>query len=167
MSERRTIDGLPAMDWVQDAVRRLSEMEEVKLMTRSSVFGYYDHNFLTIAQTFTPEQAASHPHHPNQRIWRVRAKEVVLAAGAFERPLIFPNNDVPGVMLASAVSSYVNRYAVVPGRKVVLFTNNDKRLPGGTGTWPRREQRSRRLSTYAPTPRANFRPRCGTSVSEW
>ena len=125
LSERRTIDGLPATDWVQDAVRWLSEMEEVKLMTRSSVFGYYDHNFLTIGQTFTPEQAASHPHHPNQRTWRVRAKQVVLAAGAFERPLIFPNNDVPGVMLASAVSSYINRYAVLAGRKVVLFTNND------------------------------------------
>ena len=64
LSERRTIDGLPATDWVQDAVRRLSEMEEVKLMTRSSVFGYYDHNFLTIAQTFTPEQAESHPTTP-------------------------------------------------------------------------------------------------------
>ena len=125
LSEPRTIDGMPATDWVQDAVRRLSEMEEVKLMTRSSVFGYYDHNFLTIAQTFTPEEAASHPHHPNKRIWRVRAKEVVIASGSFERPLIFPNNDVPGVMLASAVSSYVNRYAVLPGRKVVLFTNND------------------------------------------
>ena len=125
LSERHAIDGLPAMDWVEDAERRLSEMEEVKLMPRSSVFGYYDHNFLTIVQTYTPEQAASHPHHPNKRIWRVRAKQVVLATGAFERPLIFPNNDVPGVMLASAVSSYINRYGALPGRKAVLFANND------------------------------------------
>ena len=125
LSSRRTIGGMPARDWIEDAVRQLSEMPEVKLLPRSSVFGYYDHNFLAIAQSFTPEQAASHPHHPNQRVWRVRAKQVVIAAGSFERPLIFPNNDVPGVMLASAVSSYINRYAVLPGRRVVLFTNND------------------------------------------
>ena len=125
LSSRRTIDGQPAELWIKAAVRQLSEMPEVKLLPRSSVFGYYDHNFLAIAQSFTLEQAASHPHHPNQRIWRVRAKQVVIAAGSFERPLIFPNNDVPGVMLASAVSSYINRYAVLPGRRVVLFTNND------------------------------------------
>ena len=69
-----------------------------------------------------PSEAAS---GPRQRLWRVRAKRVVIAAGAFERPLVFHNNDRPGVMLASAVSAYVNRYAVAPGSRVVLFANND------------------------------------------
>src|SRR5262249_8187104 len=60
-----------------------------------------------------------------ERLWKVRAKQVVLATGAHERPLVFGNNDLPGIMLASAVSTYVRRYAVLPGRRAVLFTNND------------------------------------------
>src|SRR5207247_695128 len=62
---------------------------------------------------------------PRQRLWRIRAKEIVIATGSSERPLVFHNNDRPGVMLASAVLSYINRYAVLPGRRVVVFTNND------------------------------------------
>src|SRR6185369_14781952 len=62
---------------------------------------------------------------PRERIWRVRAREVVLATGAIERPLVFANNDRPGVMLASAVSAFVNRYGVQPGTRAVVFTNND------------------------------------------
>ena len=60
-----------------------------------------------------------------QRLWHIRARRVVLASGAIERPLVFPGNDRPGVMLAGAVESYVNRFAVAPGRRAVLFTNND------------------------------------------
>ena len=60
-----------------------------------------------------------------QRLWRVRAKKVILAQGAFERPLVFCNNDRPGIMLASAVSNYINRYSVLPGKRAVIFTNND------------------------------------------
>src|SRR6185369_10620719 len=62
---------------------------------------------------------------PRERIWRVRAREVVLATGAIERPLVFANNDRPGVMLASAVSAFMNRYGVQPGTRAVVFTNND------------------------------------------
>jgi len=60
-----------------------------------------------------------------ERLWKVRAEQVVLATGAHERPLVFANNDLPGVMLASAVSTYIRRYAVLPGRQAVVFTNND------------------------------------------
>jgi len=85
------------------------------------VFGYHDHNFLTIAQ-----RCAGQPGEGvRERLWRVRARQVVLAQGSFERPLVFCNNDRPGVMLASAVSTYVQRYAVLPGRRAVVFTNND------------------------------------------
>ena len=116
---RQLIDGVPATEWVAAAVAELSGMEEVRLLLRSTVTGYYDHNFLTVLQ-----KTAS-GHSPRQRVWRVRAGRVVLATGAIERPLVFPNNDRPGIMLASAVSTYVNRYAVAPGRRALIFTNND------------------------------------------
>ena len=65
------------------------------------------------------------PHQVRQRLWRIVAKRSVVAAGAIERPIVFPGNDRPGVMMASAVRTYVNRFAAIPGRRVALFTNND------------------------------------------
>ena len=94
-------------------------------MPRSTAFGYYDHNFVTVLERVTDHLGPTGGNVPRQRIWRVRARQVVLATGAIERPLVFRNNDRPGVMLASAVSTYVNRYGVAPGRRVVVFTNND------------------------------------------
>src|SRR3546814_15760913 len=70
-----------------------------------------------------PSSAAEGP--TRQRLWKVRAKQVVLATGAIERPLVFAGNDRPGIMLTGAVRSYVNRYGVLPGDRAVLFTNND------------------------------------------
>src|SRR5690606_37657712 len=64
-------------------------------------------------------------HGPRRRLWKIRAKQVVLATGAIERPLVFAENDRPGVMLADAVRTYVNRYGVRPGNRAVVFTNND------------------------------------------
>ena len=123
------IDGAPAMDWVAGAVAELREMPDCRLLSRGTVFGYHDHNFLTIAQRCVQEAdaAAQGPARRPvaERLWRVRAKRVVLAQGAFERPLVFCNNDRPGVMLASAVSGYIHRHAVLPGRRAVVFTNND------------------------------------------
>ena len=89
--------------------------------------GYYDHNFLVVNERRTdhigPGQASSKT--TRERLWRIRAKQVVIATGAIERPLVFDGNDAPGVMLASAVSTYIRRYAVAPGRSGVVFTNND------------------------------------------
>ncbi len=118
------IDGAPAMEWVAATVAELAAMEEVRLLVCSTVTGYYDHNFLTILQMTTGQPAAA-GKGLRERIWRVRAGRVIIAAGAIERPLVFPNNDRPGIMLASAVSTYVNRYAVAPGRRTLIFTNND------------------------------------------
>ncbi len=120
-----SIDGAPASDWAAAATAELSGREDCVLLPSSTVFGYYDHNFLTIA-----ERCAGHPGSAGgggvrERLWRVRARQVVLAQGSLERPLVFCNNDRPGVMLASAVSTYINRYAVLPGRRAVVFTNND------------------------------------------
>jgi sarcosine oxidase subunit alpha len=119
------IGGASPMAWVTRTVARLAAMPDVRLLPRSTVFGYHDHNFLTIAERLTDHLQPAERKGPRERIWRVRAREVVLATGAIERPLVFANNDRPGVMLASAVSAFVNRYGVQPGTRAVVFTNND------------------------------------------
>ncbi len=125
LSTADEIDGQPAADWVFSTLQELTAMDNATLLPRSTVFGYFDHNFLTIAERCT-DHLGEHQHdRVRQRLWRVRAKQVVLTQGAFERPLVFCNNDRPGVMLASAVLSYINRYAVIPGQRAVVFTNND------------------------------------------
>jgi sarcosine oxidase subunit alpha len=119
--ECATIDGMPAAQWAEAASNALLSYPDVKLLTRSTVFGYFDHNFLAIAEIVK----ADAPEAPRQRIWKVRARQVILATGAIERPLVFADNDRPGIMLASAARCYVNRYAVRPGNRAVVFTNND------------------------------------------
>jgi len=123
LGSTETIDGAPAMGWVERVVATLDRNERVRLIRRANVFGYHDHNFVTITEQCDDRLGAA--NGVRQRLWRVRAKQVVLAQGAFERPLAFCNNDRPGVMLASAVSTYVRRYAVRPGERAVVFTNND------------------------------------------
>jgi len=120
-----SIDGATPMVWVARTVANLKAMPEVRLLPRSTAFGYHDHNFLTIAERLTDHVPPGQRRGPRERVWRVRAKQVVLATGASERPLVFGNNDRPGVMLASAVSTFVNRYGVRPGARAVVFTNND------------------------------------------
>ena len=88
----------------------------VEVLARTTVFGYYDDNFLCAVESDARGQ---------RRLWHFRAKEVVLATGAHERPIVFEGNDKPGVMLAGAVETYLRRYAVAPGKRAVIFTNND------------------------------------------
>jgi sarcosine oxidase subunit alpha len=121
-TDRADIDNAPALEWVTRTLAALADMPEVVLLPRSTVFGYFDHNFLAIAEHVADTNDS---HHVRQRIWKVRAKQVVLATGAIERPLVFADNDRPGIMLASAARSYVNRFAVKPGSRAVVFTNND------------------------------------------
>ena len=121
-----SINDKPASEWLAEALETLSGYDNVMLLPRSTVNGYHDHNFLTIHERCTDhisDQAES--GQVRQRMHRVRAKWVVLATGAHERPLVFGNNDLPGVMLASAVSTYIRRFAVAPGNKLVLMTTND------------------------------------------
>lgn len=126
LSSKETIDGKPAMDWVAEVVADLSQFDDVMMLPKSQVNGYHDHNFLTIHQHCTDQFADRAPNGAvAQRLHRVRAKWVVLATGAHERPLVFGNNDVPGCMQASAVSTYINRFGVVPGNELVLMTAND------------------------------------------
>ena len=124
LASNAELDGQHAPDWLRATVQTLAAMDNVTLLPRSTVFGYFDHNFLAIAERCTDHLPAAQRAGPRERTWRVRAKQVVLAQGAFERPLVFCNNDRPGIMLASAVSTYTNRYAVRPGERAVVFTNN-------------------------------------------
>jgi len=102
-------------DWLEASLATLRSQPDMRLLTRATAFGHYDQNLVLIAQRL-----------PNGgRLWQVRAKRVVLATGAHERPLIFANNDRPGIMLAGAARTYINRYGVAPGNRAVIFTNND------------------------------------------
>lgn len=125
LSSHEQIDGVPATEWVAKAHAELAAMPEVRLLPRATVFGYYDHNFLNIAERLTDHLSPGSTPGPRQRLWQVRARQTVIATGAIERSLVFGNNDRPGVMLASAVSTYINRYGVAPGRRAVVFANND------------------------------------------
>ncbi len=124
LSDGELIDGLPSEIWVEETTKALRDTGRVRIMTRTTATGVYDG--LTFGAV---ERVGSHlPHAPNlprECFWRVRAGQAVLAAGALERPIAFPNNDRPGIMMASAIRTYVNRYGVTPGEKVALFANND------------------------------------------
>ena len=100
-------------------------MPEVRIIRRGVVFGYHDHNFLTIREALTDHLPLAERRGFRERLWRVRAANVVLATGAHERPMVFGNNDLPGVMLSSALADYATLYGVLVGQRVVLATNND------------------------------------------
>lgn len=111
--------------WRVETLAKLSAMPNVRLMVRTTVFGAYDSNVFGMVERVADHLAAPSPGMPRQRYWLLRAKRAVLATGAIERPLVFAGNDRPGVMLASAAAAYVNRYAVLPGERIVVGTNND------------------------------------------
>ena len=120
-----SIDGINSTDWIAKTIATLSAYDNVSLLNRTTLFGYGDHNFLSLCERVTDHIATSPSHLPRQRLWKVRAQQVILATGAFERPLIFGGNDLPGVMLASAAQTYLKRYGVLVGRRAVLVANND------------------------------------------
>ncbi|WP_427136308.1 sarcosine oxidase subunit alpha family protein [Pseudarthrobacter sp. S9] len=121
-----TIEGRPALDWVADVEAELISAAECTVLNRTTAFGSYDANYVIAAQNRTDHLTTpAAPGVSRQRIWHIRAAQVVLAPGAHERPLVFENNDRPGIMLASAVRSYLNRYAVKAGSRVVISTTND------------------------------------------
>ncbi|MBK7473320.1 MAG: FAD-dependent oxidoreductase [Betaproteobacteria bacterium] len=104
----------------------LATTSNVQILARTTAVGYYDHNLVVMHQRLTNHLGKAAPNGtPRERLWQVRARRVLVATGATERPLVFPDNDRPGVMLADSVLHYLRRYAVVPGRRAVLFANND------------------------------------------
>jgi sarcosine oxidase subunit alpha len=123
--ERLEIDGTPGSDWAAEIVRELEAMPEVRLMRRTTVFGVYDGGTYGALERVSDHLAVPAPHQPRQRYWQIVAKRSVLASGAIERPLVFGGNDRPGVMMGSALRSYVNRFAASPGQRAIVFTTTD------------------------------------------
>jgi sarcosine oxidase, subunit alpha len=122
---RATIDGKSAGAWLAAALARLRAMPNVTLLPRTTAFGYFAENFVALAERVTDHLAAPDADLPRERLWQVSARDVVLATGAIERPLVFPENDRPGVMLADAARTYATRYGVLPGKRAVIFTAHD------------------------------------------
>lgn len=116
--EHEPVSGQSSESHLAQMLDRAKKLSNLRVLTRCTAFGYYDHNHLVAVEMLSGSG-------PRQRLWHIRAGEVVLATGAIERPLVFPHNDRPGVMLASAGRQYLNRFGVAPGRKVVIATNND------------------------------------------
>jgi len=125
-SHAADIDGVPASTWLARTVETLKRNPRVTVLTRTTAFGYFPHNMVGLNERLTDHLAQPHPESPRERQWQVRAKEVVLAAGAIERPLVFPGNDRPGIMLAGAARTFVNRYGAVPGSRAVVITACDE-----------------------------------------
>ena len=125
LTSKAYIDTQDGADWAAQIASALRAMPEVQLLLRSTAFGYQDHNLVTVCERRTEHLPLAQRAGVRERIWKVRARRVVLATGAHERPMVFGNNDLPGIMQAASVSAYVRHYAVLPGRRVVVFTNND------------------------------------------
>jgi sarcosine oxidase subunit alpha len=120
------IEGLSALDFMTNAVASLHEAPNVRLMTRTQAFGYYAQNFVALNERIPEGDLVADPDLPRERVWQIRVREVVLATGAIERPLVFPDNDRPGVMLAGAARRYCRQYGVKVGARVVIATAHDE-----------------------------------------
>jgi sarcosine oxidase subunit alpha len=119
------IDSRPASEWMTATLAALARNPRAILLPRTTAFGYFLDNMVTLAERVTDHLAEPDPSLPREILWQVRAKEVVLATGAIERPLVFPGNDRPGVMLADAARTYLVRYAARPGTRAVVATAHD------------------------------------------
>jgi sarcosine oxidase, subunit alpha len=119
------IDGKSGMDWVAESLTRLDASPNVTVLPRTTAFGYHTQNMVNLVERLTDHLAAPGADTPRERLWQVRAKKVILATGAIERQLVFPDNDRPGIMLASAAQLYLNHYGVAIGRKTGVYTACD------------------------------------------
>ncbi len=126
--ETEEIAGQSGYDWAQSVLAELASLPNATVMPRTTVFGWFDGNIFGALERVNDHVAVPAPFEPRQRYLRIHAKRAVLAAGAEERPLVFGGNDVPGVMLASAMRHYSNRYAAAAGKSIAVFTNNDSAM---------------------------------------
>ncbi len=125
LAEKDLLSVRQGSDWTADVIGELSNLPNVRLMTRTTVFGQYDHGIFGAVERVLDHVLEPQPHKPRQVLWRIHAKRALLTAGATERPIAFENNDRPGIMLAGAMRAYANRWAVTASKDVVIFTNND------------------------------------------
>ncbi len=119
------IDGMEAGAWLRESLRELNASRNVTLLTRTTAFAYLPHNMVALSERLTDHLASPPTAKPRERLWQVRAGQVILATGAIERPLVFPGNDRPGVMLAGSACAFLHRYGVVPGARLAILTAHD------------------------------------------
>ncbi len=125
LGETTEIAGKDAGTWLAETIAELAESAEVTVLPRTTAFGHYDGNLVALIEKLDHGAADAAPGRVRQRLWKVRARAVVLATGALERPIAYANNDLPGTLLAGAAQTYVQRFGVRPGRRAVIFGNND------------------------------------------
>ncbi|KAA3515599.1 sarcosine oxidase subunit alpha [Agrobacterium rosae] len=125
LSETASIDDVSTQVFVQQAMGELHSLSNVQVLTRTTAFGWYDGNVFGAVERVQKNIALPNAALPVERLWRIVAKTALLASGAEERPLVFGGNDIPGVMMATAMRTYLNRYGVAPGKEIAVFTTND------------------------------------------
>ena len=131
-AETYTLGDQSGADWAAQTVSELAQMPNVRLLPRTTILGALDHGIYTAVERVSDHLAQPLAGKPRQILWRIYSKRAILAAGAIERPIAFENNDRPGIMLAGAIRAYANRWAVTPGERVAIFTNNDDGLRTAT-----------------------------------
>ncbi|MEQ8482617.1 MAG: sarcosine oxidase subunit alpha [Hoeflea sp.] len=119
------VDGKSGWDWAQAVTQELKAMPNARVLTRTTAFGYQAQNHVGLVERVTEHLARPDASLPRERLWQVRAKQVVIATGAIERHMVFANNDRPGIMLASAARTYLNHFGVAVGAKVGVYTACD------------------------------------------
>ncbi|MEY9838777.1 sarcosine oxidase subunit alpha [Streptacidiphilus sp. EB103A] len=126
LGSAETLDGRPGPEWAAGVAAELAGLPDVRVLSRTTAFGYYDDGFVLALERRTDHLGfAAPPGMSRQRIWRLRARRIVVATGAHERPLVFADNDRPGIMLAGAARTYLHRYGVLAGRQVAVCTTDD------------------------------------------
>jgi sarcosine oxidase subunit alpha len=125
LNERETLDGRPAIAWVESAATELAALPNVRVFIRTAVVAAFDGGTYAAVERVADHLPEPPPFTPRQRFWRIVARRTILAAGATERPIAFPGNDRPGIMLAGSMRAYLNRFGVAAGRRVALYTATD------------------------------------------
>ncbi len=119
------IDGKSGAEWANSMAAELAAMDNVRILTRTTGFGYFQQNMVALNERVTDHLSRPAPELPRERMWQVRAAKVILAQGAIERHMVFPDNDRPGIMQAGAALTYLNKYGVAVGKRVGVFTACD------------------------------------------
>lgn len=125
LSEQLTIDGMMGCEWARMVAAELATLANVQVLKRTTVFGVYDGREYGAIERVSDHLPQPNAGQPRQRLWKIVAKRAIIAAGAIESPIVFGGNDRPGVMMSSAVSTFINRFAASPGRRALIFTTSD------------------------------------------
>jgi sarcosine oxidase subunit alpha len=144
----------PAKVWLRSTLAEIGALPNVTLLTRTTAFAYLPHNMVALVERLTDHLPDPSPSLPRDAALAVRAAEVVLATGAIERPLVFPGNDRPGIMLAGSARTYLQRYGVLPGARIAIVTAHDEAYRAALGARGGRGYRRAR----GPAPHGQRRP---------